>query len=54
MFECFNGEPPGVAARTVDGERPKGDSGRRKGEARPPALNKGAGLMGDAGFDLTC
>jgi hypothetical protein len=51
LFECFNGEPPGVPARTVDGERPKGDSGRRKGDARPLELNKGAGLRGDGGFD---
>lgn len=53
-FDCFNGEPPGVPARIVDGERPNGDSGRRKGEARPLELNKGAGLRGDGGFDLTC
>jgi len=51
MLDCLSGEPPGVAARIVEGERPDGDSGRRKGDARPLPLNKGAGLMGDDGFD---
>jgi hypothetical protein len=46
---CFRGDPWGVAARTVEGERPRGDSGRRKGDMRPlsPRLNdNGAGLRG--------
>jgi hypothetical protein len=51
LFDCFRGEPPGVPARRVDGDRPRADSGRRKGDARPPALNKGAGLSGEDGFD---
>lgn len=54
LFDCFSGEPPGVPPRTVDGERPRGDSGRRNGEARPVELNRGAGLRGEGGFDLTC
>lgn len=32
--EFFSGEPCGVGARTVEGERPKGDSGLLNGEAR--------------------
>ena len=53
--DCFNGEPCGVAARTVDGERPSGDSGRRKGETREllslRPKESGAGLSGLDGFD---
>jgi len=49
--DCFNGEPWGVPARMVDGERPSGDSGLRKGDARPLVKDRGAGLRGDDGFD---
>ena len=46
--DALSGEPDGVAARTVEGERPSGDSGRRKGEAR--WLPK-SGFMGPGEFD---
>lgn len=54
LFDCFKGEPPGLAPRSVDDERPKDESGRLKGEARPLELNRGAGFMGDVGFDFAC
>lgn len=46
--DCFSGEPCGVTARTVDGDRPRGDSGLRKGDARCEPKEKGclAGLHG--------
>jgi hypothetical protein len=39
--DCLRGEPCGVAARTV-GERPTGDSGLRKGDARGELKASGA------------
>jgi hypothetical protein len=49
--DFFRGEPCGVGARTVDGERPKGDSGRRKGEARCEVKDNGGTLDGVDGAD---
>lgn len=54
--DCFNGDPDGVAARTVDGERPSGDSGLLNGLILPLSLrpnDNGAGLRGLDGFDCT-
>lgn len=46
-FDCFNGDVlVGVLARTVDGERPKGDSGLLNGEARGELKARGAGRSG--------
>jgi hypothetical protein len=44
--DCLSGELCGVGARTVEGDRPSGDSGRRKGDARPALKDKGTGLSG--------
>jgi hypothetical protein len=52
---CFSGDPCcGVAARTVEGDRPSGDSGLRKGDMRPLSLrpnDNGAGFSGLDGLD---
>jgi hypothetical protein len=50
--DFLRGEPCGVGARTVDGERPRGDSGRRKGEARGELNDSGGtALEGVLGAD---
>jgi hypothetical protein len=49
--DFFRGEPCGVGARTVDGERPRGDSGLRKGEARWELKDNGGTLEGVVGAD---
>lgn len=52
---CFSGEPVGVAARTVVGDRSSGDCGRRNGDMRAllslRPKDSGAGLSGDGGLD---
>jgi hypothetical protein len=47
--EVLRGEPEGVAARTVEGERRTGDSGLLNGDARWPPNERG--FMGLDGFD---
>jgi hypothetical protein len=50
--DCLRGDPCGVGARIVEGERTSGDSGRRNGDARPPLLKeRGAGLRGLEALD---
>jgi hypothetical protein len=51
--DFLSGEPWGVDARAVEGERPRGDSGRRKGEARccEVELKLRGGFGGLEGFD---
>lgn len=49
--DCFSGDPWGVDARIVEGDCPRGDSARRKGDIRPFLLSlrpkdRGAGLSG--------
>lgn len=52
VVEFFSGEDwVGVAARTVEGERPRGDSARRKGDDRFELNDSGAGRSGEGGFD---
>ena len=43
-----------VLARIVDGERVKGDSGRRKGDVRGELYDRGEGLYGDVVADEDC
>lgn len=46
-FEGFRGEEVvGVIARTVEGDLPRGDSGRRKGDERGELKARGAGRRG--------
>jgi hypothetical protein len=55
--DCFKGEPPfcvcccGVDALTVDGDFPRGDSGRRKGEGRDDVKDRLGPFVGLAGLD---
>lgn len=56
--DFLSGDPCGVAARTVEGERPRGDSGRLNGDIRAllslRPKDKGAGRSGVDGLDCSC